>query len=163
MLAVLFLASSKGESTALCWTGCLPRLEPGFCQAFARLFLSLFELGRARLHCTARISHGSSSSPSEGMRAHEQTEWFVKPLPPENFFLVCRKIPQPTFPNTWDLKPHIPRTGMVKSLPQGLICSCSNKEKKLPLPEVSVFGFALPLVARASFGARAFPGRFCWS
>lgn len=45
------------------------------------------------------------------------------------------------------MEPHITPTGMAISLPQGLVCSCSNKEKKLQQAEVSVFRFALSLAA----------------
>lgn len=83
--------------------------------------------------------------PLRGWRLMNQTG-FVKPSVWKTF-LECRKMSQPTLPNTWDLKPHIARPGMVKSLPQDLIYSCSNKEKNLQQPEVSVFRFALSLVA----------------
>lgn len=76
-------------------------------------------------------------------------------LTPGKLFLECRKISQPTLPNTWELKPHMALTGMVVSLPQGLMCSCSNKEKKFQQPEVSVFRFALPLVVPVAPGS-------CW-
>lgn len=82
------------------------------------------------------------------MRAHEPNEWFVN-TPGKRFPGMQENLTTHT-PNTWELKPHI---GMVMSLPQGFLCSCSNTEKELQQPEV--FKFALPLVVPVT------PGR-CW-
>lgn len=75
---------------------------PGWNQAFGGLFPSLFEEGTARPQWTAHIS---SSSPSEGMRAHEPKEWFAYPPPGETFPWNVGKSHKPhtQAPGTWSL------------------------------------------------------------
>lgn len=95
VLVVLLFVFSEVEGTAL--------LDCMASQAFARLFPSLFEEGRARLHCTAHVSHGSSSPPLKGWGLMSQTSGLLTLL--ENVFLECRKISQPTLqtPGSWSL------------------------------------------------------------
>lgn len=113
ILLLLLIWALADECRAGCALACLLKsgehssawLLPGFCQAFARLFPSLFEEGRARPHCTAHTSHGSSSSLSEGMRAHEPNECFVNTPPWKAFSWNAGKAhsPQSQTPGSWSL------------------------------------------------------------
>lgn len=125
----------------------LPRLVAGFRPTFHPC-LRRVEQGWAARGAAAPLSCGSSSSRSEGMRAHGPSGSSTL-LPGKTLFPGMQENPTSCPPKHLGpeaLPPIHTHTGTAVSLPWGKICSGSNKEEQFLRPEVHAFGFALSLV-----------------